>query len=131
MGVLTTIPDKLIYEEMDGNLVYYKNYHKVLLSQATIEEMIGSSVSQSMVVSLILRFLYKQLPEDKFFVLTNELGLHLKKGDNLSADIAILDAKDSHLNISAEHYLPVPPKVVIEVDLKADVSDFASQWTIT
>lgn len=44
----------------------------------------------------------------------------------LAADIALFDKQKGKSGIESEHYLSLPPAIVIEVDLKADVSDFAS-----
>ncbi len=54
-------PETLVHEEMDAMPIHYKNFHKVLLSQATPEDIIGSSHSQSFVISVILEFLYRTL----------------------------------------------------------------------
>jgi Uma2 family endonuclease len=116
----------LVYEQIDGRPVYYKGYQNALYNIVTIEEIMGSSVSQSMVISILLNFLYKSLDEDKYLVLTNELGLHLEKGTNLAADIAIVDLIAPELTVDNLQYLSKAPRVVIEVDLKADMSSFAS-----
>jgi Uma2 family endonuclease len=116
----------LIYEQIDGNPVYYKGYQNALYNIVTIEEIMGSSVSQSMVISILLNFLYKSLDEEKYVILTNELGLHLEKGTNLAADIAIVDVASPQLRVDNLQYLSKAPEVVIEVDLKADMSSFAS-----
>jgi Uma2 family endonuclease len=116
----------LIYEQIDGRPVYYKGYQNALYNIVTIEEIMGSSVSQSMVISILLNFLYKSLDEKKYLILTNELGLHLEKGTNLAADIAIVDLAAPELTVDNLQYLSKAPRVVIEVDLKADMSGFAS-----
>jgi Uma2 family endonuclease len=116
----------LIYEQIDGSPVYYKGYQNALYNIVTIEEIMGSSVSQSMVISILLNFLYKSLDEEKYVILTNELGLHLEKGTNLAADIAIVDVASPQLRVDNLQYLSKAPEVVIEVDLKADMSSFAS-----
>lgn len=50
------LPEELMYEEIDGTPIPYKHFHKVLLSQATTEDITGSSQSQFVVISAILRF---------------------------------------------------------------------------
>jgi hypothetical protein len=122
-----TLFDKgLVYEEMDDKVIPYKNFHKVLLQQATIEDIMGSSQAQAIVISVILRFLYTHLPKEKYLIVTNEAGLHLKKNNNLAADIAIFDRSKVTPDVKNTNYFGDNPKVVIEVDIKADLSDFAS-----
>jgi Uma2 family endonuclease len=123
---MIAVDKKLVFEEMDGKPILYKGYHRALMGEFTAESIMGSSISQSFVVSVILEFLYSSIDKKKYQILTSELGLHLGKGDNLSADIAIYDKQKQVLDLHSEKYASVPPKVVIEVDLKADVSDFAS-----
>jgi len=120
------IPKTLVYEEMDGVPIPYKNFHKVLLSTATPEEISGSSVSQTIVVTAILRYLFRHLDEKKYWIVTNEAGFHLSKGNNLSADIALFDRSTSPMDPRNFFYADFPPLVVIEVDIRADLSEFAS-----
>jgi Uma2 family endonuclease len=120
------IPQQLVYEEMDGVPIPYKNFHKVLLSTATPEEIVGSSVSQTIVVTAILRYLFRHLNEKKYWLATNEAGFHLSRGNNLSADIALFDRSTSPMDPKNFNYATFPPLVVIEVDIRADLSEFAS-----
>jgi hypothetical protein len=126
MPMQTIVKESLVYEEIDGHPIMYKNFHKVLLSQSTLEEIMGSSLSQSVVVTAILQFLLTHLDKKRYWIATNEAGLHLSHGNNLSADIAIIDrskVKPDYKNFS---YLDIAPTAVFEVDIKADMSDFAS-----
>ncbi len=120
------IPDAWIYEEMDGVPIPYKNFHKALLTKTSPEEIMGSSVSQALVVSAILRFLFRYLDESQYWLATNEAGLHISKGNNLAADIAIFKRTAGKVDAKNYQYADFPPQVVIEVDIKADLSEFAS-----
>jgi Uma2 family endonuclease len=120
----TLTHDALVYEEMDGHPVMYKNFHKVLLSQANIEDIMGSSQSQSIVVSAIFQHLFSLLNRKTHWLLTNEAGLHLGQGNNLAADLAIFDRARVVPDIKNSQYVEVAPLIVIEVDIKADMSDF-------
>jgi Uma2 family endonuclease len=119
-------PEILIYEEMDGTPIYYKNYYKVLLDQASPEDIMGSSHSQAFVISVILEFLYRTLKRSEYWIATNEARLHASHGNNLPADIAIFDRNKLIPNHRDFNYITVAPKIVIEVDISADLSDFAS-----
>lgn len=119
------IPAFLVYEEMDGKPIYRKGYKEVLAKKKSFEEIMGSSVLQTVIINALLRFLYRNLP-DHYIIGTNEAGLHLAKGNNLSNDIAIYDKKDIP-NQFSNHYYNIPARLVIEVDIKAEVENFASE----
>lgn len=51
------------------------------------------------------------------------MGLNLSKGNNLALDIAISEREP--LEKLSEKFLKVSPKVVIEIDIKADFSNLA------
>ncbi|MCU0355617.1 MAG: Uma2 family endonuclease [Cytophagales bacterium] len=118
-----TIPKMLIYEEWDGMPVYYKGYRQVLNGEKQPEEIMGSSALQTYIVSVILGFLYKNLSTEKFFIGTNEAGLHLVKGTNLSSDILIYEKKNLKITKESLHYFDTPPYMVIEIDVQADVKE--------
>lgn len=121
----TLIYDKLndpfVYEVMDNKPLHYKGYKS---SNKQIEDIMGSSALQALIVSVILRFLFKNLPEDKYEIITNEAGLHLDNHDNLAADIGIYNKNILSSKEITDKYLEVPPKIVIEVDTKADTQNF-------
>ncbi len=123
---ILTIPKYLIYESLKGEAIYYKGYQKVLEAEFKKEDIIGNSAIQSIIISAVLRFLYKNLPEDKYEIVTNEAGLHLDTKNNLSADIAIYKVEVLKTAEIRDKYLDVAPTVVIEVDTKADTADFES-----
>jgi hypothetical protein len=120
------IPTALIYEIMDGKPIYYKGYREVLRQEKTLEEVMGSSTLQGLILEFILRILFRQLDEKQYHILTNETGLHLDKKNNLSADIAIF-AKTIFFASQADiHYSSVAPKIQIEVDIQADLDEIHS-----
>jgi Uma2 family endonuclease len=120
------IDKRLVYEEMDGKPVYYKNYHKVILSQATFEDVMGSSESQFVVISAILKELYRTVDDAHYWVATNEAELHISPGNNLAADIAIFNRQTAPPRVRNFKYQNLPPDVVIEVDIKAHTSEFST-----
>jgi Uma2 family endonuclease len=61
--------------------------------------------------------------------LTNELGLHLDKKNNLAADIAIYDIEKLPIKAIGKHYLSVPPKIQIEVDINVTSDDSNLYYT--
>ena len=116
------IPRALIYEEMDGEPIYYRGYQDVLNKKKTLDDIMGSSSLQVAIIRVLLKYAYAQIDGEQYEVYTNETGLHLSKGNNLASDIAIYDAtalKDFKYDA---HYFKIPPTVAVEIDTKADLS---------
>jgi hypothetical protein len=121
----TPVPRSLIYEEWKGKPVYYKGYQEVLAGTKNIEEIMSCSDLQGVIVYLLNGFLYTHLNRKLYTVGTNESGLHMAKNDNLGNDLAIFEkAKVGKLK---GKFFSVPPKVVIEVDIKADLESFLNE----
>jgi len=120
----TTIPSYLIYETINNKPFFYKGYEKIICQQKIGEDIMGSSGLQAIIISTILRFLYKNLSEDDYEIVTNEAGLHLGTNDNLAADIGIYDINVLTSDDITDKYLEIAPKIVIEVDTKADTQNF-------
>lgn len=85
------IPRAFVYEEMDGVPVYYRGYKEAIANHQPAESIMGGSKLQATLTSIILKYLYKNLDESAYRIVTGEAGLHLKKKTNLSADIVIYD----------------------------------------
>ncbi|MFN7118839.1 MAG: Uma2 family endonuclease [Saprospiraceae bacterium] len=115
---LPPIPDYLIYEMDDGKPIYYRGYKDVIKGIKTSEEIMGSSILQSMVIELIKNVINAQLSKN-YIILSNELGLLFSKKSWRLADIAIFDKKALLVQGIKDEYSKVPPKIVIEVDTKA------------
>jgi Uma2 family endonuclease len=122
------IPKQLIYEELNGLILYRKGYQDVLNQTKTIEAIMGCGSLQSIIISLLLRYLYTNLDENEYEIATNEAGLHLSLGNNLSADIALYSLAAATAYELNKHYFNIPPKIVIEVDVSIaldNISDIA------
>lgn len=117
------IPDYLIYEIMDGKPIYYKGYRDVLSGKKTIGEIMGASSLQAIIVSHLTKLIFQFIDDDHYFVMINEPGVHLNRGNNLSNDIAIFDQAILPASKISKKYADVPPKIAIEVDVDADVED--------
>jgi Uma2 family endonuclease len=117
------IPEYLIYEMDDGKPIYYRGYREHLQGQRELEEIMSSSYLQSFLVSELIQLLGKKLSGD-YRILTNELGLQFKKKSWRAADIAIYKKADLKNHPLDNKYLPIPPKIVIEVDTKASFENF-------
>ena len=89
LPVTEQIPDVLVYEELDGCPIYYRGYRDVLAEQKNLEDIMGCSDVQGIIISAVLRFLYREVAEDQYQIVTNEIGLHIGPGNNVASDIAI------------------------------------------
>ncbi|CAN5652469.1 hypothetical protein BH09BAC4_BH09BAC4_31070 [soil metagenome] len=123
-GRLSTrsIPPALIYEMWTGKPVYYRGYRDVLAGKKTVEEVMSCSDLQGVLVYLLGLYIGNNINRKKYLISSNESGLHLALNDNLGNDLAIFE-KEKVGKLKGK-YFDVPPKIVIEVDIKADVSDF-------
>jgi len=88
----------------------------------------GSSLLQSLVVTELVHFLKLKLGK-KYQVFTNELGLQFKEKSWRAADIAICRKEDLRAVALDNKYLGVPPKIVIEIDTKADLSEVPDSFS--
>jgi hypothetical protein len=117
-----TLPEELVYETIAGRVFYRKGYREVLNKTKTIEEIIGSSGLQSIIVSYLMKTLFK-LDDEKFWILSNEIGLHIDHRNNPASEIGIFDINVLTPDLVDIHYVSVPAKVFIEVDIRADMDD--------
>ena len=83
----------------------------------------GCSSLQGIIISVLLRYLYTHTDENEYEILTNEIGLHVSLGNNLSSDIILYDAEEARQYAFDDHYFNVAPKMVIEVDVKIDLEN--------
>ena len=115
------IPEHLVYEEWDGVPILYKGVHEYALQNYNLNQLeMGSSIFQSLIIGYILKVLFRSnLDDKKYAIVTNEPGLHLGYRNNLSNDIAIIE-RNKIVNKRSIKYATVPPKVAIEVDVRAD-----------
>ncbi|WP_428659095.1 Uma2 family endonuclease [Runella sp.] len=118
------IPKSLIYEEYDGKPMYYRGYKDVLNQFKTVEEIMGESDTQAIIIGVLMNFLFDTIDRNKYFIVTNEVGFHLKKRSNISSDIVIYDKAALQNHTFKNKYFEIPPLAVIEVDIQADTADF-------
>ena len=119
------IPDKFVYEIIEGKSIYYRDYQDVINLKKEFDEIMGSSALQSIIIELIVRKLYKEIDLKKYKLLYNELGIHLEKNNNIAADISIFEKEQIFATKKIEDkYITVPPKTIVEIDTKADLTNF-------
>jgi Uma2 family endonuclease len=123
------IPTSLIAEIMDGKPIYYKGYEAVLNGEKTLEDIIGASGLQGIIIEYLLDILFANKRKFKFRVLTNEQGLHLNKKNNMSADIAIYEMEKLPIKAIDKKYVGIPPKIQFEVDINVAAEDSQLYYT--
>ena len=109
------IPANLIREELRGKPFYYRGYKEVLNGTKQIEEIMGSSSLQSIIISIIDFFVSSNINRKLYWVATNEAGLHLGHKNNFSTDLGVFLKEKVVLN---DKYFDVAPEMAIEVDVK-------------
>ena len=124
------VPEYLVKEVLNGIPIYYKGYKAVLRKEKTLEDIMGASGLQVLIVSYIYKLLVRQLSDDVYHVFAGETGLHLELNDNLSGDIVLFECNKFPISNIDTHYLNIPPKIDIEVDVNIDTADFTEQTYI-
>ncbi len=128
VGEITTkpqvekIPSTLIYEMDEGQPIYYRGYKDVLNKTKTLEQIMGTSILQSLLIELIKDSIKLQLGKD-YTVLSSELGIQFSKKSWRNTDIAVFLKKDLITVKNEDKYASIPPEIVIEVDTKADLEE--------
>ena len=118
-----SIPESLVYEMIDGKILYRKGYKQVLAGKKTVEEIMGASSLQSLVASYVAKVLFEFIDEDIYFILINEAGINLDHKNNLANDLAIYDQAVLKPSMISTKYTDVPPKITIKIDVKAEYED--------
>ena len=113
---------ELIYEEVNGKPIYYKNYKLVINGKKSLEEVKMSSPLQSKIVSLILYFLISRVDNSKYEILSHEIGVRTKFGKR-AIDIGIFDKIKVNKFIEKSSILPICPIIAIEIDTKAQLKE--------
>ncbi|MGI4873736.1 MAG: hypothetical protein ACRYFX_21465 [Janthinobacterium lividum] len=121
----TLLQAQLVRETLDGRPLYYAGYQAVLAGRKTVEEIMGSSSLQWVLVSYFMRIMLRQLDEKKYWFATNEAGVHLDHRDNLAHDVAIYEKATLPPDQINTRYVQVPAKVVVEIDVRIDMQNTA------
>lgn len=119
------IPSHLVYEVMDGKPIYYKGYKNVLNGTKTFEEIMGASSLQSLIIYYLNKVIFTFFDDDQFFVFSSESGVHIDHKVNLANDIALYEPTVLTAEKITRKYADVPPKIVFEVDIDADVEEMS------
>ena len=121
---LPKVPEQLIKEMLDGKPVYYKGYKAVLRKEKTLENIMGASGLQIFIIRYFTRLLDRNLDENIFYVFTGEGGIHIDLGNNLAGDVLVFEKTKLKPQLIDTHYLNIPPKIDIEIDVNIDNGNF-------
>jgi hypothetical protein len=114
------VPDYLVREIIEGDRWFYKGYRDVLSGLKIWEEIIGCSSYQSVLIGYLNAQLWNHLEDAPYWVMSNEIGNHLSEESKTVYDIAVFDEANLPAHRIGAHYINVPPKLVIEVDVKIE-----------
>ena len=114
------VPDYLIREIIDGDRWFYRGYRDVLSGLKTPEEIMACSTYQSLLVGYVYNKLWNALEDQHYWVMSNEVGNNLSKKSKVAYDIAVFDKTTLPPERISANYANVPPKLVIEVDVKIE-----------
>lgn len=114
------IPDALIYEVVGGKPIYYKGYREVLNGKLNLEAIMAESILQSWLKAQFTILFAHLLAGKGYEIMTGELGLLLGNGTRRGADVAIYHSE--HL-ILHSHFSKIPPEVIFEIDIQADIEN--------
>jgi Uma2 family endonuclease len=118
------IPEYLVKEVLNGVPIHYKGYKAVLRKEKKVEDIMGASGLQIFILRYFTYLLVRQLDENRYFFFTGEGGMHLDHNDNLSGDVMIYEQSKLPVNKIDTHYLDIPPKIDIEIDVNIDTTNF-------
>ena len=121
-NAIQNIPEQLIYEMVDGKPVYYRGYREYMQGEKNVDELLGITYLQSLIITKLVFLLMSNLGND-YVVLTNEIGLQFKDKGWRAADIAIVEKQKLKGIKKKNKYLSVAPKIVIEIDTKAELEE--------
>lgn len=111
------VPEHLLKETFEGVRLYYKGYRQVLNQEKTLEDIMGCSTLQFVILNYLLNILHKSIDMEQYIIGTNEAGVHLGFKKNFSNDIAIYEWTVLTPEKISKNYADVPPKMVVEVDI--------------
>lgn len=116
--IVPKVPAALIYEMVGGKPIYYKGYKDVLNKTKTIEEITLESQLQSGLKAALSAVLYFLLKKLGYQLAAGELGINISKTGKRGAGLAIYKVENWEWK---PNFSNLPPKVVIEIDVQAEL----------
>ena len=113
---------ELIYEEVNGKPIYYKNYKLVINGKKSLEEVKMSSALQALILKLLSSFLENVIDKRSYIILYHEIGVKTKKSLR-SIDLAVFNKQNIKPYLNKDKILPICPIIAIEIDTKAQLKE--------
>jgi Uma2 family endonuclease len=120
------IDTALLKEMIDGVPIYYKGYEEIINGSKTIEDIMGSSSLQAILVAYLVTALSVKINRKLYWVTTNEVGANLAKNTNLQFDVAIFEKSKLPPSKVNKKYAPVAPFIVLELDTDIEFGEGAT-----
>jgi Uma2 family endonuclease len=117
------VPSYLVYETISGIPVFYKGWQNVLAQKQKFEEIMAYGNLQALLLTMIKDYL-QPIFGKQYWIIPGEVGLHIEHKTNPSLDLCFFPKKSMSFSEATNKYTTIPPKIVIEVDSKADISAF-------
>jgi len=117
------VPPHLVYETLEGIPVLYKGWQNVILKKQKFEEIMAYGILQALLLTMIKDYL-QPIFGKKFWIMPGEIGLHIAHKTYPSLDLCIFPKNAMSFSEATNKYTTIPPKIVIEVDSKADTDAF-------
>lgn len=117
------VPERLVLEVIDGKKFYYRGYKQVLNGKKNLEDIMGASGLQALLLEYFTFHVLNKLNLKKYRVFSGETGNHLGYRNNFSLDIAIFERTVLTPDKVTTKYVDVPAYCVIEIDVQAEWED--------
>ena len=124
------VPEYLVKEVLDGIPIHYKGYRAVLRKEKTLEDIVGENGLQVFILSHFSYLLIRQLDEEQYYIFTGKIGFYHDKNNNLLGSVVVYEQNKLPMSKIDNHYLSLPPKIDIEIDVNIDTTDFSEQTYI-
>lgn len=117
------VPQQLVYETLAGVPVFYKGWENVIAKEQKFEEIMAYGILQGLLLTMLKDYL-QTIFGKQYWIIAGELGLHIAHKSNPSLDLCIFPKDVLSFSELTNKYTTIAPKIVIEVDSKADVAAF-------
>lgn len=123
------IPAYLVKETIGGMPFYYAGYRSVLAKRKSFDDIVAESTLQNFIKVYLILLFGQKLDLKKYWVFSGEIGLHIRHGENLSLDFALVEISAFPAEKISSKYLDCPPQVVVEIDVNVETdTDRFNVW---
>ena len=117
------IPAYFTRETIEGVPFYYAGYKEVINKKKKLEEIMADSGLQAIIKAYLMKLFAQHLDWEVYQPVSGEVGNHLDHRNNLALDVAVYENAVLTPDKITEKFIEVPPKIVIEIDVKVTLED--------